>query len=595
MVDPSLSQLGVSATGVNTDQIISQMRYLEERPIRNMEDEISQIERKKDAWRDVNSRISKLDNLLDKLKEQDTYNSMTTSSSDKELMTASADPEASTGSYDITINQKAQAQRVVGSTKVAEATSSGTENITDIAMEDGKTYEAFNIDNIEVDETTYQYGLVDGSNNIVAVSENGESYTALESSTTNDGNLDSSKITGEDYNFGYELNFGNSSGDTGTILKMHGTDGDQQNTLTQNSLYDTVGSDPTINGTTIDMTANDTLSDMVTKINESDSGVNASVVDNRVVLESNQTGADNSINLVENGGNLLTDLGVYDSTNSDNGYVNEGGTDGIEDTTADDAEDGYQPAQDAEITVNGISGITSSNNTFDSTVNGVSFNIQSSANAGDSTTIDVNADTGKAKKAVQKVVDQYNSVVDFISNKTSVTGSGEDAEGKILQGDGTANRIINRMKSTILESIPTGNEIDYMSELGLEFDSANYDKLTLDSGKLSDAIKNDPGQVHEFFAPDASEDDDYDYDGLATRLKDYTNSLIETEGIIPNRTDRLGDQVKQINEDIDDYQENVDMQMERMKEQFTQMETIVSNYNNQSSWLSSQISSLGLE
>ncbi|GAB6100042.1 flagellar filament capping protein FliD [Halanaerocella petrolearia] len=581
MVNMGLSQLGMSATGINTQQIMQQMRYIEEQPIRNIENDISQVKREKDAWRDINSRMSKLDNLLKDLKKQETYNSMTTSSNDKDVVTASADPEASKGSYDITVNQKAQVQRVVGGTKVAEAVSSESQDATtsdgdasDIAMEDGKTYDTTDITDTTIDGTTYKYGLTDSNGDVVAISENGENYTSLKSATA-EGNLGSLNLdndTGGNYDFGYQVSMG-------TTLKMHGTDGDQQNTLTQNSLYDTVGSDPTMNGTTIDMTASDTLSDFVTKINDSSAGVTASIVDNRVVLESSKTGADNSMTLNENGGNLLTDLGVYDSNNTGNVYQGNGG---------------YQDAQDAEITVNGISGITSSDNTFEDAVKGVTFNIESSASSGDSTTVDVSADTKKAKNAIKEVVDQYNSVVDFIEGKTSVSGTGENIEGNVLQGDGTANRIASNLKSTLLNSISTGNEIDHMSEVGLEFDNGDYNKLTLDEEKLKKSIQDTPGQVHEFFAPDASEDANYNHDGLATKLKDYTNSLVERDGIIPNRTDRLGDQVDRMNDTIDDYQRQVDMEMQRMKEQFTRMETTVSNFNSQSSWLSSQISTLGL-
>ncbi|AGB42143.1 flagellar capping protein [Halobacteroides halobius DSM 5150] len=582
-MDVSLSGL---ASGFPTDQFIKKMMYISrQQTIAPIQDDISQIRQEKNAWRDVNSRLSKLDKLFEDLQKQETFTSKKTTTSDKDVLTASATTEAIKGSYDITIDQKAQAQRVVGSTKIAEATSSGTQDATtadgdasDIAMEDGKTYDVTDITDTTIDGSTYKYGLTNSNGDVVAISKNGENYTALKLATAegNLGNLNLDTDTGGNYNFGYQVS-------TGTTLKMHGTEGGEQNTLTQNSLYDTVGSDPQINKTIIDMTSSDTLSDFVTKINDSQAGVTASIVDNRLVLESNKTGADSSMTLNENGGNLLTDLGVYDSTNSDNGYVNEGGTDGIEDTPSNDAEDGYQPAQDAKITINGISGITSSDNSFENAVDAVTFNIENSAQVGDTATIDVSADTDKAYNALKDMVNQYNSVVDFTDTKS--------AKKATLQGDGTLMRLQSSLRTKLTEEVATGNDITTAFEVGIEVD--RYGKISINKSEFKKAIQNNPQQVVDLFTAD-SEDANYNYDGIATKLKEYTNMMVKSEGIIPNKTEMLGDQIERMKESIKDQERNLALRKQNLEQQFLAMEKAIANMNSQQSWLSGQISSLGL-
>ena len=72
--------LGGLATGMDTDSIINQLVQLEQRPIYNYQQEISELEQTKGAWRDINSRLDHLENKLTDLKLSSTYNSRTASS-----------------------------------------------------------------------------------------------------------------------------------------------------------------------------------------------------------------------------------------------------------------------------------------------------------------------------------------------------------------------------------------------------------------------------------------------------------------------------------------------------------------------------------
>jgi len=107
-------QLDGLATGMDTTSVIDQLVQLERRPIYNYQQEISELEMTKGAWRDVNSRLDKLEDRTTDLKLSSTYNSRTANSSNEDVVTATAANSANEANYDITVEQVATAQRLIG-------------------------------------------------------------------------------------------------------------------------------------------------------------------------------------------------------------------------------------------------------------------------------------------------------------------------------------------------------------------------------------------------------------------------------------------------------------------------------------------------
>ncbi|PUU87117.1 flagellar filament capping protein FliD, partial [Halanaerobium sp.] len=203
--------LGGLATGMDTDSIINQLVQLEQRPIINYQQEISELEQTKGAWRDVNSRLDRLEDRTTDLKFAATYNSRSSSSSNSDVVTATATSDADEANYSVTVNSVATSQRIAGDRLDDSATAiNELAGFTSIAAEN----------NIQVN-----------------------------------------------------------------------------------------GADITINET-------DTLSDISNKINDADAGVNASIVDNHLVLESTETGEKNEIALVDDN-DLFKSLGILQTGDND--------------------------------------------------------------------------------------------------------------------------------------------------------------------------------------------------------------------------------------------------------------------------------------
>ena len=93
MADLSLDGL---ASGMGTEEIINQLVQIERKSIINLQEEKMSLEKSKNAWRDVNSRLDKLEDKMTQLKLSSTFNSRTTTSSAESVATATAATDAST-------------------------------------------------------------------------------------------------------------------------------------------------------------------------------------------------------------------------------------------------------------------------------------------------------------------------------------------------------------------------------------------------------------------------------------------------------------------------------------------------------------------
>jgi len=461
-------QLDGLATGMDTTAVIDQLVALEKRPIYNYQQEISEMEQTKGAWRDVNSRLDKLEDRTTDLKLSSTFNSRSASSSDKDVVTATASNDADEANYSVTVKSTAKAQRLAGT-------------------------------------------------------------------RFDDASAPIAGITAE--------------------------------------------SSITINDTDITISDTDSLRDISNKINDADAGVKASIVDNHLVLETNETGVENALDTnkagsFEDPNGVLETLGLIDSATKE---------------ITNDIE--VQSASDAEIDINGITGITSSNNTFSDAVDGVTFNINPEAVANDGTdtafsSVTVSKDTGKATDAVQAFVDQYNSVMNFLDGKTEYDE--EEEKGAVLQGDSTAMRLQTRLRSLVSSKIKDTGDFKTLTSVGIEIDRDGV--MSFDKSKFTEALDQSSEEVMSIFNADSESDG---FDGMAVRMDSYLDQLMQSNtGLIPRRLDFYDTRIDSLNDDIEDVERKVEMTRERYVEQFAAMETAISEMNQQMSWMQSQLSSL---
>ncbi len=340
------------------------------------------------------------------------------------------------------------------------------------------------------------------------------------------------------------------------------------NYLTDELSMADISGDIEINGTVITVDNTDTLNSLMEKINDAESGVQASIVDGHLVLESNETGTDNEITLTDNANGILSALGLDGDLND----INNAAV--------------LQVAKNAEIEINGITGITSQDNDFSEAVTGITFTIENNAEINDTASIEVSRDIENASTKLQEFVDQYNSVMDFISEKTEYDSDSNQAA--ILQGDSILSRLEMRIRRLVTDTIDTTGDYNHLGTIGISIDREGI--MSFDSDKLTTALEEAPEEVKNLF--NATQEDE-GFDGVATRLDSYLDQLIKINtGVIPRRLDYFDEQINTIDDSIESLERRLESTRERYEEQFTAMETAISEMNQQQSWLSSQLSSL---
>ncbi|MDZ3995143.1 flagellar filament capping protein FliD [Pseudomonas sp. Teo4] len=345
------------------------------------------------------------------------------------------------------------------------------------------------------------------------------------------------------------------------------TDGisDTSSTLGTGTLTLQVGSDEAIS-ITLD-SSNNTLAGLRDAINAADAGVTATIVSDgsdspyRLVLTSNSTGTEAQMTVSyssDDSSDLATSLF---------GYADGSGN--MTETVA---------AQDAELTINGIS-ITSQSNTVEEALQGVTLSLTAT---GSSQTLTIERDTDTILDAITDFVDAYN---DFVATVDDLTAYDADSEtsGELL-GDSTTRRISTELASDIYNSIGSGT-FTYLSQLGIALESDGT--LSIDEDTLESALEDNIDAVSEFFiGSDGSS-------GFISRMtEDLDNYLDEDNGLIVAKTDSLESKLEQLEERYEEKQDLIDSEMERWREEFTELDTLISTLNSTADYLTTQFEAL---
>ena len=110
-IGPSMALPGLS--GYDFSGIVDMMVNNYSLPLNQMEQKKGILETKKNAWRDINTRLSALENTLDKLRQSTTWSTTSASSSNSEILSVTSAAGTVKGNYNIKVMQLALAQTAV--------------------------------------------------------------------------------------------------------------------------------------------------------------------------------------------------------------------------------------------------------------------------------------------------------------------------------------------------------------------------------------------------------------------------------------------------------------------------------------------------
>lgn len=256
----------------------------------------------------------------------------------------------------------------------------------------------------------------------------------------------------------------------------------------------------TVGGKTITISASDTLADLRTKINNSGAGVTASIVSsnsstNYLVLTSNTTGTANAMTF---GGDasLTNSLGLT-QVDPDDGVTIE-------------IKNQLVAAKDANIDVDGITGIVRSTNSIDDVISGVTLSLLK-AEPGTTITLKVEPDLVSIKQAMADYVDSYNKLRDFVNDQRTASDRNDDgvvgdAEVGPLAYDQTVRDALSQLSQMGATSVD-GAADGYASlgQIGIVMTS-DY-KLTVDDTILNNKLVTNVEGIKDLFALQTSVSD----------------------------------------------------------------------------------------
>lgn len=386
-----------------------------------------------------------------------------------------------------------------------------------------------------------------------------------------------------------------------------------------------------INGVKIDVTKDSSIREIIDAVNKSEAGVKLSYLSeaDRFVITSTDDGASGSVK-------VEGDIGKYIFGEENTHYTTAKGQDAIVAVKYEGSDDIVEITRGSNsfnlngltITAKGVFGYKEATNAdgtpildsegkpkiiYDSSAEEVSF--------------DVTMDTEPAAAAVKEMIEAFNEIVKLVNDEVStkpnrsyspLTSEQEDdmsesqieawnekAKAGLLFNDSDIRGLADGLRSLV------SSDAAAMKKLGITVSTTYSDngKLVFDEETFKSALATDPDAVIDAFTRQAStvESDDgtvTDPGGLMVRLhtltEKYASTTGATKGILIERagskyapTSIISNSMQKQMDDIDDVIERLfdklETEQDRYIAQFTSLETLISQMNSQSSWLSSAL------
>lgn len=561
--------LGLSGLGgYDFSGIINQLMQAYKMPENQFYTQVNTLQTKRQAWQDVNSRLTSLDNTLTTLRSASTWSATQATSSDTTKVAVSG-TGAAAGTYNVTVNNIAQTQNVVSavqnvsSATAATTVSAGTFTIT-----------------------------VGGTAKTVSVNS-GDSLSTIAADINKAGAGVTASVV--QVNGGYQLAIAdNSTGvanaaafadATGSVLKTLGVvgAGAQSNvfnvtnaaavtTLAASTLTIKVGSN---NLAPVNITAGESLSQVAQAINALNGGVTASV---RPVSGGFQLFINNAP------GALGTSLSFTDTTPSGLGLA----------TVAANVATVVQAGLDASLNVNGVNNIVSATNNVTGAIQGLTLTLNGAGNS----TLQVSPNSSVAQNAVQAFVNQYNSTINFIAQDLSYDPNTKYTG--VLFGDPTLSAIQTNLRTMMsgFFNNPTGPYTS-LSSIGITTSGANYGQdpsLTFDTTKFATAMATNPNSVANLFGAPAGgvtpSTTPATAQGVANQLDAYLQPLISYGGTLSKTQNNINNQITNVQKQIANFDQRAAQYQATLVQQYSQLNTLISSWNSQGSWLTQQVNAM---
>ena len=314
----------------------------------------------------------------------------------------------------------------------------------------------------------------------------------------------------------------------------------------------------------------DSLAQIRDKVNSANAGVSASIVTDasgaRLVMRSTSTGESNGfrVSATETGGSPgLATLAFDPSAGA--GWSTQ-----------------TQAAGNANAMIDGLA-IVSESNTLDSTVNGLTINLNKTTTG--AVNLNIASDTTSIKKAVTDFATAYNSLSTLLRDQTKYDAATKTAG--TLQGDSAAVGLQSQLRNITMGSTTLGGSLSRMADLGL--DPGSNGLITVNSTKLDAALAK-PNDLKNFFM--ATDITTPSNSGLAQQLRSFGDLVLGAEGSITTRQTGLQSRITDNSDRQSSMEIRVALTEKRLRARYTALDTQMASLTSLSAYVTQQIAAM---
>lgn len=318
------------------------------------------------------------------------------------------------------------------------------------------------------------------------------------------------------------------------------------------------------------------LNSLARQINDAEAGVTASVVklaenEYKLYLTGKETGEANEMTLTDLTGGVLTDLGILENGN----IAHE-----------------IQTATDAEIEINGDTADTAkrASNQITDLIPGVTLTLKEEG----AVTLGVELDQEKVVENVKGFVDAYNSVMDYINqNKTfSYNEATKSGSKGALFGDSSLMHIESQIKEYLYQTVegvdPSAGLLSLIGIKGASgIEGAKSGRLEFDEELFKTKLGSNFDDIIKLFGATTGETE-----GIFTRLHNDLYEWTSTDGVLKTKTKTIENQISDLDEQVAAMEDRLTLREEYYYAKFMAMEKAMATMQQQSSWLSAQLTAL---
>lgn len=589
-------QFGGVVSGLNTEAIIDALMAEKKQPLTDLQNQEATLTAQKTAYAQVASALDDLTSKIQAFTDTSAGAGRVGTSADSSIFTATASNSAAVSQYEISVDRLATATRATSMTAIGSPITDTSQTLQSLNLPGAVTAGQVSaiVDGVIVHytvgdpSTTTLDDVMAGLAGAIQSQLDATDPTATVSVSVVDNRLQvslSGTATSHTLSFGAASDTSNALGILGlanssaTVAAGGGSVTGTTNlgVARLTGALDNAGIDGltsttsgvlTINGVNIAYnTATDSLSAVISRINNSTAGVVASVdrTNDRIILTRKDTGA-LAIDIEDTSGNLGAALELAPGTT--NAQV---------------------VGQTAQITLDGRQ-ITSTSNTITNAIDGVTINLLKASPLDEPQTLSVDVDQSAIADALNDFVKSFNSLGDTLDSLTSMTpgqAGGTAGTSGPLASDPTMQALYLNLRQAIFQTVGDST-YNSLAAIGLNTGdigsvAGTTNRLQLDTSKLTDALNTDPNQVASLL--DASSGP---MAALLAKVKTFEDPA-NTSSYLQSEATNIGEEVSGLHTQEASVQEMIDNYQTALEAQYAQMEATLAELQSQSAALAATL------